>query len=398
MAPQSRTLAFINLAHLLDHLLMLVFPTAVLGMGPAFGLDFAELLPLATGGFIAFGAGSLPAGWLADRWNRRDMLAVFFLGSGLAAILTGLVQSPWQLAGALTLLGLFAAIYHPVGTALLVDTAPHLGRAIGLNGVWGNVGVAGAALLTGTMVELAGWRAAFILPGLAAIAAGLAFLLLVPRQPAAGRPERGPSAAAAAAPSRSAVRRAFAILALTTLAGGVAFSATTVSMPKLFQERLSDLVASPATLGLIVAAVFLFGAVSQLIVGRWIDRLSLRAVFLPLALVQAPCLLASAFAQGWLLLLPAAGLMFGLFGQVTVNDALVARYASAGWRGRIYALRYLLSFTASASALPLVAWLHGGAGGFAATFQVLALFGLAVLAAALFLPGASRAAAPQPAV
>ena len=194
MAPQSRTLAFINLAHLLDHLLMLVFPTAVLGMGPAFGLDFAELLPLATGGFIAFGAGSLPAGWLADRWNRRDMLAVFFLGSGLAAILTGLVQSPWQLAGALTLLGLFAAIYHPVGTALLVDTAPRLGRAIGLNGVWGNVGVAGAALLTGTMVELAGWRAAFILPGLAAIAAGLAFLLLVPRQPAARRAVLRPGA------------------------------------------------------------------------------------------------------------------------------------------------------------------------------------------------------------
>ena len=395
MTPQGRTIAFINLAHLLDHLLMLVFPTAVLGMGGDFGLDFAELLPLATGAFIAFGAGSLPAGWLADRWNRRDMLALFFLGSGLAAVLTGFAQTPVQLAASLTVLGLFAAIYHPVGTALLVDTAPRLGRAIGANGVWGNVGVAGAALLTGTLVELAGWRMAFFVPGTVAFAAGLAFLVAVPRRQAPRPVASGTTDSGRV--RHPSVTRAFIILGVTTLAGGVAFSAATVSMPKLFQERLAELAASPATLGLLVAGVFLFGAVAQLIVGRWIDGMPLRRVFLPLALLLAPCMLAAAYAQGWLLVLPAAGLMFALFGQVTVNDALVARYARADWRGRIYALRYLLSFTASASALPLVAWLHGGADGFQSTYQILAVFGLAVLIAALFLPGTRPGTVPQPA-
>lgn len=388
MPAERRTIAFVNVAHLLDHMLMLIFPTAILGMGETFGLGFAEMLPLATGGFIAFGAGSIPAGWLGDRWSRRNMMALFFLGGGAATVLTGLAQTPLQLAAGLTAMGLFAAIYHPVGTALLVDAAPRLGRAIGANGVWGNVGVAGAALVTGTLVEVAGWRMAFFLPGALAAGIGLLFLLLV-RVERQG--ERRPQAAFSA-PPRATVIRIFAVLAVATLAGGVTFTAASVSLPKLFDERLTALAASPAALGSLVAVIFLFGAVAQLIVGRWIDRLPLRWVFLPLAMLQAPCLLAAAYFQGWLLLLPAAGLMFALFGQVTVNDAMVARYTVAAWRSRAYAVRYLVSFGASALALPLVALLHGGDGGFRLAFQVLALFGLTVFAAALFFPGTPRPA------
>ncbi len=383
MPVERRTILFVNISHLLDHMLMLIFPTAVLGMGASFGLGFSEMLPLAIGGFIAFGAGSIPAGWLGDRWSRRNMLALFLLGGGVAVMLTGFAETPLQLAAGLTLMGLFASIYHPVGTALLVDQAPSLGRAIGINGVWGNVGVAGAALVTGTLVEIAGWRMAFILPGIVAVAIGILFLLLVPRE----RPGTGRRKAAAAPPPRRIVVRAFAVLAVATLAGGVTFTAASVSLPKLFEERLVALAASPAALGSLVAVIFLFGAVAQLIVGRWIDRLPLRWVFLPLAVLQAPCLLAAAHVQGWLLLLPAAGLMFALFGQVTVNDAMVARYTADAWRSRAYAVRYLVSFGASALALPLVAFLHGDDGGFRLAFQVLALFGLTVFAAALFFPG-----------
>src|SRR3990170_6423917 len=108
---------FLNIGHTLDHLFLLIYPTVVLAMSPEFGRSYSEMLPLALGGFIAFGAGSLPAGWLADRWSRRGMMIVFFIGIGAASIVTGLVQAPWQIAAALTLMGLFAAIYHPVGIA-----------------------------------------------------------------------------------------------------------------------------------------------------------------------------------------------------------------------------------------------------------------------------------------
>src|ERR1700757_3261053 len=120
MNSPTRVIGFVNAAHFIDHYAMLVFAAAVIVMGPVFGMSYAELLPYAAPGFIAFGAGALLTGWLGDRWSRRHMMAVFFLGIGVSLILVGLVQTPLQLGAALLAVGLFASIYHPVGTAMLV--------------------------------------------------------------------------------------------------------------------------------------------------------------------------------------------------------------------------------------------------------------------------------------
>jgi MFS family permease len=111
---------FLNLGHLLDHLAMLIFPTAVLALGAEWNRPYSELLPLALGGFIAFGAFAIPAGWLADHWSRYRTLAIFFFGIGGSLFITGFSREPWHIAAGLTLTGAFAAIYHPVGIAMLV--------------------------------------------------------------------------------------------------------------------------------------------------------------------------------------------------------------------------------------------------------------------------------------
>ena len=85
---------FINLGHLLDHLVMLVFPTVVIALAREWGRPYSEMLPLALGGFIAFGAFAIPAGWLADHWSRYRMMAVFFFGIGLSLSLTGFARTP----------------------------------------------------------------------------------------------------------------------------------------------------------------------------------------------------------------------------------------------------------------------------------------------------------------
>src|SRR3982074_2745772 len=146
----TRVIGFVNAAHFIDHYAMLIFAAAVIIMGPALGMSYSELLPYATPGFIAFGAGSLITGWLGDRWSRRHMMVIFFVGIGLSMISVGLVQA-LQLGAALLSIGIFASIYHPVGTAMIVSYAEQLGREMGLNGVWGNLGVASSALVTGGM-------------------------------------------------------------------------------------------------------------------------------------------------------------------------------------------------------------------------------------------------------
>ena len=165
MSHGKRNFLFLNIGHLLDHFFMLIFSTAVLTMESEFADSYGRLLLLTTWSFIFFGGASLPAGWLGDKWSRHGMMLVFFIGIGSAAVLTGFSANALQVEFGLALIGIFAAIYHPIGLALVVEEAGKVGRALGVNGVWGNLGVALAALTTGAIADLWGWRMAFVLPG-----------------------------------------------------------------------------------------------------------------------------------------------------------------------------------------------------------------------------------------
>jgi MFS family permease len=372
----------LNLGHTLDHLFMLIFPTVVIVLAPEFGMPYSEMLPLALGGFIAFGAGSIPAGWLGDHWSRHGMMIVFFIGIGLASILTSFARTSFEIAAGLTLVGLFAAIYHPVGIAMLVKDEPRLGMTLGINGVAGNLGLAFAALLSGALADLVGWRAAFIVPGVVSVALGIWFAIAVPKAlaDAAGSKKSGKPAI----PVDRA--RVFTILVVSTICGGVIFNATTVAMPKIFDERLAALTSTAFGVGAFVCGVYVLAALAQLCVGQMIDRGSLRTVFIPVAMMQAPLLYLAGSTTDWAMLTVATAMMFFVFGQIPINDAMVAKYIDDRWRSRAYALRYVLSFSASATAVPLIAILHAQTGGFRAVFMVLSAMALLIFAAALFFP------------
>src|SRR3989442_668794 len=247
---------FLNLGTGLHCLLMLIFPTVVLGMGAEFGRGYADLLPLSLGGFIAFGAFSIPAGWLADRWSRRGMMVVFFFGIGTASILTGFATGPVHIALGLTLVGVFAAIYHPVGIAMLVANRENVGRVLGVNGVFGNVGVAFSALIAGVLADTIGWRAAFIVPGAIAPGVGAAFVLFGRGAQAAEPPRRNGVYKA----SRADLARVFAVLTVATACGGGVFNAATISMPQGFDERLSAPTHSTFCIGMLACGVYLISA------------------------------------------------------------------------------------------------------------------------------------------
>jgi len=390
MNDASQVIRYINAAHFIDHYAMLIFAAAVIIMGPAMGLAYSELLPYATPAFVAFGAGSLVTGWLGDRWSRRHMMVIYFFGIGAAMTAVGLVQTPLQLGAALLAVGIFASIYHPVGTAMLVSYADKLGSQMGINGLWGNFGVASSALVTGVVGQYLGWRWSFILPGIVTIVIGVAFMVSVKHEDRRGSKQ----AAAQVRIAKNEMWRVLLSLLVVVIAISTTFNAITVALPKLFAERLADLTHSPALIGVIAAGVYVFGAATQYTIGKLVDRYSLKAVFLPMSLVLPPLLYLAATASNWALIATTIGIVIGMFGQITVNDAMVGKYTAEEWRSRAFAVRYFVGFTAAGASVGLVAWLYAQ-GGFDLMLQAFAGLCLLVVVAALILPRETPARVPS---
>jgi MFS family permease len=385
MTPPARTVALLlNLAHAFDHLFLLIFATAVAAIAADFGFQrWEDLMPYGVGAFLMFGLGSLPAGKLGDSWGRRPMMLVFFFGMGASALLVAATQSPWQLAAALALLGAFSAIYHPVGIPMLVQGSKTPGATIGVNGLSGNLGIAAAALATGFLVQLAGWRAAFAVPGLLCIALGLLFARIVPAET---QPPSKRKAGQAVVLAPGQLARVLVVMTVASATAGLLFNLTTNGNGQFLAERLRGLVHDPATIGVLLAGVYALASVSQVVVGRLLDRVPLKRLQLGIVLCQAPLLALASQAQGWWLYAALLGVMVLIFGAIPFTDAVIVRYVDDSLRSRVAGLRLTLSLGFSS----LAVWALGPvvkSAGFGTLFMVMAGISLLTAAALLAMPG-----------
>lgn len=397
----------LNIGHFLDHLVMLVFATiAALVLRYEWDMPYSELLAYATPGFVAFGIFSLPAGWLADRWSREGMMAVFFFGIGVSSIACAMAPGPVAMAASLFAVGTFAAIYHPVGLTLVVDGAKRTGMALATNGIWGNLGVGGAALLTGFMIDTTGWRSAFLWPGIVSLALGAAYILLMWPEIVHGPRCRRLSRRSSAAPQsskrflpetdRSVYLRLTLIILFTTGISALVFQSVTFALPKIFEERLTGLAETATLIGWATFIIAAIASVAQLIVGHLLDSAGPRTMFLIVAGLQAVCFALMPGLTGWWALIVALFFVTGSFGQLPINDYIIGKTATSELRASIYGMRFVLTFTVLALSLPLIGWIHAN-WGFDALFRVLAITSASVFVAASLLPRGLPEPAPAPA-
>jgi MFS family permease len=308
------------------------------------------------------------------------------MGIGASLFATGFAQESWQIAVCLTVVGAFGAIYHPVGIAMLVTVPEKMGKMLGWNGLWGNLGLAFAAILTGALIDAYGWRAAFFASGTICMLSGVLFLLMV----------KDPGKVKKTAKSiglhvdRQTMIRIMAILFVATACGGVIFNSTTIAMPKVFDERLSALTQTSLGIGALVAAVYTLAAFAQIVVGALIDKMELRRLMIVIGLLQVPMLYLAANLEGWAMLGAALLMMLAVFGQIPLNDAIIGRYVADEYRARAFAIRYVVTLGVAAVAVPMISALHKTAGGFSNVFMVLAVLASLVFIAAWFFPTRSE--------
>ena len=393
MSKWSPTALLLNTGHALDHLFLLIFATAVAAIAADWDMAWQDLMPYTVGAFVMFGLGSLPAGRLGDLWGRRAMMVIFFLGIGAAAMLVATSAGVWTLAAALTLMGVFSSIYHPVGIPMLVQNARNPGFTIGVNGLAGNLGIAIAAILTGFLVKQAGWRAAFAVPGALAMLCGVLFLYLVPREdmPPAKRQKKSVDL------PRAVMARVVLVMTLAAISSSLIFNFTTNGNGQLLRERLRGLVEDPATLGVLLAVVYTIGSLAQLVVGKLIDRYPLKYVYLPIVAAQVPLFLLASGTGGWALYVVMVTFMVFVFGAIPFVDAMIVQYVDDRLRSRVAGIRLAVSFGVSSLAVYLLGPTVKAAG-FGTLLTIMAVIsGFTTLFVAL-LPGRMTAPAPAPLV
>jgi len=369
----------LNIGHGIDHMFLLIFATAVASIATDFDSNWADLMPYSAGAFLMFGLGALPAGRLGDLWGRRNMMLIFFFGMGASALLVALTQNSWQLAAALLVMGAFASIYHPVGIPMLVQNVHNPGEVIGMNGLAGNLGIAVAAILTGFLIKWAGWRAAFVVPGLLAFACGVIFALQCPRETVA--PAKRSGKATVALSSRT-LARVFFVMTAAAATSSILFNFTTSGNAQLLAESFRGVIEDPALLGALLALIYAVASLAQLIVGKLIDRVAFKPLQLWLSVAQIPFLIIAAYAEAWGMFAALLGVMILVFGSIPFTDAMIVRYVDDRLRSRVAGMRLTVAFGISSLAVWALGPLVKGIG-FSALLWGMA--GIAALKAAIVL-------------
>jgi len=376
-ANQKRILVFTSAAHFLTHFFVLVFPALVMPISRDLSLKPAQVIPLSFPMYLCYGILAIPWGYLSDRFGARWMMGAGMLIAGAGFTAAGLSGSTEQLTVALGVIGVGCSAYHPSGLALLSKGMHGRGRALGINGLWGNGGIAAAPLAAGTLTYALGWKSALLAFGFAGIALGL-LCFAVPFAVGAKDLQKGTVVG-----RRQAVPY-FLILCAAMLFSGLMYRGYTIILPTFFEAKLSDLslLASDAArlssdtdtfaAAVITCGVYLVGMAGQLLGGRVADRFELRWAYLTFFASALPFLLLMSVVEGPLLVLMAGGFVLFSLGMQPIENSLVAVLSPPQWRSVTYGIKFTLVFGAGSLAVHLVGFVDGRFGLDAVIFLLLA--------------------------
>ena len=373
---------YINIGHFLDHFMMLIFAKAAFDAGRHFGLSYDEIIIYGTLGLFLFGAAAPLAGWLADKYSRSLIIIIYPFGVSLGAFLCFLSSSPIMLGFSIGVIGFFAAIFHPVGIAMLIRDSNKVGIRLGVNGVWGNMGVAAAPVLTGFIILNSNWQLSFLVPSLICLIFGIAQLkgfieIDIKEEKTKQKTSNG---------LVEGWKIVLLSLTMTTLAGGFIFGSLTFLIPRIFEVNLSGISVDIAITGLLAGIVYAIASLSQVGVGYLIDRYSPKIILGFVGIGQFLLIYLSSLYIDYALFFVMLMAMFFVFGQVPITDAILVRYVDDQWRARILSVKFLINLCAGASVLPLVSLFLGYGYTFSDLLTILSCLAIFVVISAYMLP------------
>jgi len=368
MSNERKIILFTCVAHFFTHFYEMIFPALAIPLMISLKMDLAEVLKLSFLMYLLYGLTALPWGMVADRFNNRSTLIIFFAGTSLGAILTALSGTPVSMMLSLAVIGSFASIYHPAGMGLISLGIRNRGMALGINGVAGNLGLISAPFATGLLNWLVGWEATYLIIGAMGIIWGIIlFTVDIDETPVHADLEED---ASGPRNGNNNSMKYFLILCVAMTLAGLVYRGNSVVLPAYLELKASFLWnllrgtdlpnltgAKTVAATLLTSLIYMVGILGQILGGRFADRYDLRWMYLAFHAFSLPFVILMGLVSQELLVISAGIYIFFSLGMQPIENSLVARYTPSRWRSTGYGIKFILVFGIGSLAVYLVGWI-----------------------------------------
>ncbi len=395
---EKRILFFASASHFLTHFFMLIFPVLIMPISRALNLPLSLVVNLSFWMYFLYGTLAMLWGWLSDHLGHKWAMASGMILAGFGLIMTGFLSSLFSISLAFALVGIGCSAYHPSGIALVSQGVRQRGKAMGINGIWGNAGMASVPFLAGLLNYLMGWQKSLVVFGTAGIIFGIVCLI------APLSIEKGTDRSQVSTLERKTAGKLFLIICIGLVFSGFMYRSFTVILPAFLEYRLGSITEgihtrmfsmfpslrdSPAfntlAASLIATSVYLVGIIGQAIGGRVADRFSLKCSYFVFFCLALPFILGMAmFKNFWLVVCAGIFVLFSL-GMQPIENSIVAFLTPARWRSVSYGLKFTLTFGAGSFAVKLVSLIEASYGMTSIAWLISGFLVLIIMNTALFL-------------
>ena len=354
---ERKILAFTSFGHFFTHLYMLVFPVLLLPITRSLGIPLEEILPKSFLMYLLYGLLAMPWGYLSDRFNPRIVMGSGIILSGAGFLISGALKNPSFLPLSLALVGIGCAAYHPSGLSMLSKGLKSRGKAMGLNGIFGNLGIATAPFAAGLLNYAVGWQSTLLILGVAGVGIGV-ICLIIPFSV-----DRDTDRQKGSELKKGNVLKLFIALCAAAIFSGLLFRGFTLILPSYLETRLSAAFESIYALlgkaresgvlsseqGSLFAAViagcaYLIGMAGQIVGGKLADRFELKKTYLLFLFLALPFILLLRFGSGFGLIAFAGMVTFFTLGMQPVENCMFAMVTPPRWRSVAYGMKFTLTF------------------------------------------------------
>ena len=339
--------------HLMMHMFAAFYFVIVLAIEDDWNFSYDELINLWLLGSLLVGLGSIPAGWLSDRWSRSGMLVIMFIGLGVSSILCGLSNNKFSLMINLSALGLFCSIYHPAGISWVVNTSKETGKALGFNNIFGGVGIGLGAFSSGLIIDMYNWNFAFIFPGAISIIIGIGLFLHIYQGKISFK--NIISDKFNDNPEQNQLLKIAIIMLVSITCMSFVYQILQSSLPKVIDIRLAERLDFGASqIGLIVSFIYIVSGLMNYIGGILADKYPEKNIYLIGILGQGILLFFIFSLSNYFLIIISLFIVAFNSSILPAENLLLAYFSPQKHQSLVYGIKFIVSFAIAPIALFLI--------------------------------------------